>query len=76
MKDWAEVRRMSQSVRKKMGLNTAILGKIGDNQFKEIIQKHLKDNGVSTSLCHVEKNYMKISSILLSPQGERTIISL
>lgn len=59
---------------KKLGLSTAIVGKIGENQFKHLIQSHLKDNGVSSALCHMEKDYIKISTILLSPQGERTII--
>ncbi len=57
------------------GFKTAIVGKIGDNQFKHLIQKHLKDNGISASFCQIEADYMKISSILLSPEGERTIIN-
>ena len=56
------------------GYKTAIMGKIGDNQFKDLIHKHLRDHNVSSSLCQIEKDYMKISSILLSPEGERTII--
>lgn len=56
------------------GYKTAIVGKIGDNQFKDLIHKHLRDHNVSSSLCQIEKDYMKISSILLSPEGERTII--
>jgi sugar/nucleoside kinase (ribokinase family) len=53
---------------------TAVLGKIGNNQFKELILKHLKIHGVSSALCQEEDEYMKISSILLAPSGERTII--
>lgn len=56
------------------GYKTAVMGKIGENQFKELIQKYLSDHKISTSLCQMEKEYMKISSILLSPEGERTII--
>lgn len=57
------------------GLKTAILGKIGNNQFKEMILKHLKDHEVSDCLCSFKDEYLKISSILLSPAGERTIIN-
>lgn len=53
---------------------TAVMGKIGNNQFKGLILKHLKDHEITTKLCEEEDNYMKISSILLSPSGERTII--
>lgn len=53
---------------------TAVLGKIGNNQFKGLILKHLKDHGITSALCEEEDEYMKISSILLSPTGERTII--
>ena len=57
------------------GFKTAIMGKIGENQFKTLIEKHLSDHGISSSLCQTEKEYMKISSILLSPSEERTIIN-
>lgn len=57
------------------GLHTAILGKIGSNQFKEMILKHLEEHKVSDSLCTYKDEYLKISSILLSPSGERTIIN-
>lgn len=57
------------------GLKTAIIGTIGENQFKPLICKHLEDHGVSKDLCGYRENYLKISSILLSPSGERTIIN-
>jgi sugar/nucleoside kinase (ribokinase family) len=56
------------------GYKTAIMGKIGDNYFKDIIHKHLKDHNIPSDLCQLEKDYLKISSILLSQNGERTII--
>jgi len=56
------------------GYKTAIVGKIGENQFKDLILKHLKDHNISSALCDRDKDYIKISSILLSPEGERTII--
>ncbi len=58
----------------KHGLQTAILGKIGNNQFKSLIHHHLKEAGVPTTLCIEEEDYLKISSILLADGGERTII--
>jgi len=60
---------------KQKGLSVAIMGKIGKNQFKAIIEKHLKDHDIPLSLCQIEEDYTKISSILLSPEGERTIIN-
>jgi len=59
----------------KHGLKAAIMGIIGNNQFKPIILKHLADHRVSSELCTYKDNYQKISSILLSPAGERTIIN-
>lgn len=58
----------------KHGYKTAVWGKIGKNQFKEIILQHLRNHDISSSLCELEDDYTKISSILLSPSGERTII--
>ncbi len=56
------------------GFKTALLAKIGENQFEELIRNHLKDHKLTDALIQKEKEYMKISSILLSPEGERTII--
>ncbi len=57
------------------GFKSAIIGAIGNNQFKDIIKKHLHDHSISDEFCVHKDNYMKISSILLSPSGERTIIN-
>lgn len=59
----------------KMGLKTSIMAKIGNNQFKSMILKHLKDHGICDTLCVYKDEYLKISTILLSPDGERTIIN-
>ncbi len=56
------------------GLEVATLGLIGENSFKEIILQRLQDAGVKTHLCQFTKNYLNISSILLTPTGERSII--
>ncbi len=58
----------------KAGLRTAVFGKIGDNEYKDVILKKMTDKRVSTEFCEIEKNYFKISSILLTDSGERTII--
>ncbi len=58
----------------KQGFKAAIVGKIGNNPFKKMVLEHLESHGVAHSMCHFEDDYMKISSILLSPSGERTII--
>ena len=58
----------------KEGYKTAVWGKIGENQFKDLILSHLKTHGITATLCELEKDFTKISSILLSPKGERTII--
>ncbi len=60
---------------KKFGLHCAIMAKIGNNQFKKLIVQHLEDHGISMKLCQHEEEYLKISSILLSPKGERTIVN-
>lgn len=59
----------------KQGLKSAIIGVIGNNQFKYIILKHLDDCHVSSEFCSYKDDYQKISSILLSSSGERTIIN-
>jgi len=58
----------------KHGYKTAVVGKIGNNPFKKMVLEHLESNGVSDKLCRFDDDYMKISSILLSASGERTII--
>ncbi len=58
----------------KLGLRTAVFGKVGNNPFKDVIFKKLADKKVSTEFCQVENDYYKISSILLSENGERTIL--
>lgn len=59
----------------KMGLKTAIIAKIGETRFKPLIVDLLKKHGVSTHACQFHDSYIKISTILLSPNGERTIIN-
>lgn len=56
------------------GFQTAVFGKLGDNLFKDLILERLKEKNVSTEFIQLEKDYYKISAILLKENGERTII--
>ena len=58
----------------KLGLRPAIFGKIGENAYKDLILKKLTDKKISTEFCQIERDYYKISSILLTEKGERTVI--
>lgn len=58
----------------RLGLRPAIFGKIGNNPFKDMILKKLTDKKISTEFCELEDDYYKISSIILTDRGERTII--
>jgi len=56
------------------GFSVALFGKIGNNPFKEVILKRLAEKKVATEFLQIEKDYYKISAILLTESGERTII--
>lgn len=56
------------------GLKTAVLGKVGDNNFKSMILEEINKKNVSTELCQIEKNYLNLSAILVTEKGERSII--
>jgi sugar/nucleoside kinase (ribokinase family) len=58
----------------KLGLRCAVFGKVGNNPFKDVILKKLADKRVSTEFCEIEDDYYKISAIILTDKGERTII--
>lgn len=57
-----------------LGLDAATVATVGENSFKNIIVQALIKKSVSTEFLHFERDYTSISTILLSPQGERTII--
>ncbi len=60
----------------KQGVRAGLIARIGDNPFRQIISHKLDQAGLRyRGLCHVEKDYWNISSILLTPEGERTIIN-
>ncbi len=58
----------------KNGLRPAIVGIIGINHFKKFILDELEKHKITTKFCRFEDQYYNISAILLSENGERTII--
>lgn len=56
------------------GLNCVILAKLGENVFKQIVLQKLVNKRISTEFLLYERGFTNLSSILLTPQGERTII--
>lgn len=56
------------------GFNTAVIGLVGENPFKQIIIQHLSRRMVSTELLITLKDYLNISTIILNKAGERSII--
>lgn len=57
-----------------LGLDSALVAPVGENAFKNLIVQTLARKSVSTEFLYFEREHMSISSILLSPTGERTII--
>lgn len=57
-----------------LGLSTAVLAKVGENSFKQIILQKLLKKMVSTEFLLSDHGYMNVSSILLSQAGEKTVI--
>lgn len=60
---------------KKNGLKVALAATIGENVFKKVIIHKLKELGVDYSLSIFEKDFYNISSVLVAPTGDRTIIN-
>jgi len=59
----------------KKDYKVAVFSKIGNNPFKNIILKKLEDKNISSEFCQFQDGYYKISAILLTEKGERTIIN-
>jgi sugar/nucleoside kinase (ribokinase family) len=59
----------------KLGMHTALLGKVGNDQFGDIIKRSLKYNGVDIGGLKTENGSMSSLSVVLnSSDGERTIL--
>lgn len=57
-----------------LGLDAAAVSRVGENAFKNMIVQGLARKSVSTEFLYFDREHISISSILLSPSGERTII--
>lgn len=57
-----------------LGLDTAVVGKVGEGTFKNVIVQHLIKRTVSTEFLYFDKDYVSISTILLSKSGEKTVV--
>ncbi len=58
----------------KHGLTAAVFGKIGDTGYRQLIIDRLLEKKVGVEFLQVEKKYYKLSAILLTDNGERTVI--
>lgn len=56
------------------GLNTAVVAKVGENVFKQIILQKLIKKSVSTEFLIYTHDFFNISAILISQKGEKTVI--
>lgn len=57
-----------------LGLDSAVVSKVGENAFKNIVVQTLARKTVSTEFLQFDRDHVSISSILLSPSGERTVV--
>jgi len=57
------------------GLKTAIIGKIGKNQFYDDLINFLQKKHINYEYCQIEKSYQNLSIVLLTKSGERTVIN-
>ncbi len=57
-----------------LGLDSAVVAKVGETTFKNVIVQHLIKRSVSTEFLYFDRDHISISSILLTKSGERTII--
>ncbi|MBP9816271.1 carbohydrate kinase family protein [Candidatus Woesebacteria bacterium] len=57
-----------------LGLDTAVVAKVGETTFKNVVVQNLIKKTVSTEFLSFDKDHISISTILLAANGERTII--
>lgn len=57
-----------------LGMDAAAVAKVGENAFKNLIVQGLIKRTVSTEFLHFDRQHTSISTILLTPSGERTVI--
>jgi sugar/nucleoside kinase (ribokinase family) len=58
------------------GGKVALMAKVGNNSFKKIILERLERYGIAyKDFCQFADDYYNISSIFLTPKGEKTIVN-
>lgn len=57
-----------------LGLDSAVVAKVGENAFKNMIVQNLMKKTVSTEFLYFDSHHISISSILLTQKGEKTVI--
>lgn len=57
-----------------LGLGTAVLGKIGDNAFKQIILQFFAKKSISSEFLISESDFYNVSSIFIGTDGGRSIV--
>lgn len=57
-----------------LGVDSAVVATIGETTFKNVIVQTLIKKSVSTEFLNFDRDHTSISTILLSPQGEKTVI--
>lgn len=60
---------------KKQGLKVSLAATIGDNVFKKVIQHKLTELDLDHKMCIYQEDYYNISSILVAPSGDRSIVN-
>jgi len=59
----------------KLGFNVMLWSRVGNDDFGRQIKRNLKQNKVKTNLLKFKAEHTPISTILLTPSGERTIVT-
>lgn len=59
----------------KLGLRSSLIAEIGDNPFKRVIFEKLDLAGVSRTHCPITNDYYNCSTVLLTEEGEKTVIN-
>lgn len=60
---------------KKQGLHVSLAATIGENVFKKVIQHKLSEIDLDHKHCIFQDDYYNISSVLVAPTGDRSIIN-
>ena len=59
----------------RLGLRTAVLGRVGDDSFGQLILRRLQENGVDTRHVIVDPAYKTGIGVALCPPGDRAILT-